>query len=164
MQFHFLTRSVSGGHQYADRTHFSLHALGRYWAIYKPLRQVDEHYLPKNRSVILIDGEGPGTTMAKCVAMVDNPEATFIAADAKPAFDWGSGGNDRFPKDGQRVPFVGNDFHLEKIDLPWMDMPLGATCRTGTTPGKVRNCGFSAPRCSAPSAPPGWSGARTLMS
>ena len=44
VQFHFLTRSVSGGHQYADRTHFSLHALGRYWAIYKPLRQVEEHY------------------------------------------------------------------------------------------------------------------------
>ncbi len=123
VQLHFLTRSVSGGHQYADRTHFSLHALGRYWAIYKPLRQVDEHYLPKNRSVILIDGEGPGTTMAKCVALADEPGATFIAADAKAAYDWGSGGNERFPKGGEKVPFVGNDFHLEKVELPWMDAP-----------------------------------------
>ena len=123
VQLHFLTRCVSGGHQYADRTHFSLHALGRYWAIYKPLRQQEEHYQPKNRSVILIDGQGPGMAMARCAALDDAAGATFIAADAKPAYEWNTGGNDRFPKGGQRVPFVANDFRLHKSDLPWMDLP-----------------------------------------
>ncbi len=77
LQLHFLTRCVAGGHQYCDRTHFSLHALGRYWGIYRPLRQVDEHYSPKNRSVILIDGKGPGMATSKCDDMQDNPLATF---------------------------------------------------------------------------------------
>jgi hypothetical protein len=120
---HFLTRSVSGGHQYADRTSFSLYADGRYWAIYKPLRQVEGHYAPRNRSSVLIDGEGPGMTMCKCVDMQDNPQATFIAADARVPWEWDSGGNDRFPRGGKPVPFVANDFHLHPIDLPWMNMP-----------------------------------------
>jgi hypothetical protein len=124
LQLHFLTRSVSGGHQYADRTHFSLHALGRYWAIYKPLRQVEEHYSPRNRSVVLIDGQGPDMTMGACVAMEDDPQATFIAADAKNAWEWGSGGNNRFPKGGVRVTATPNDFRLEKSDLPWMNLPF----------------------------------------
>jgi hypothetical protein len=123
VQLHFLTRCVAGGHQYCDRTHFSLHALGRYWGIYKPLRQVDEHYLPKNRSVILIDGKGPGMATSRCADMQDQPEATFIAADAKTAYNYTTGGNNRFPKGGQPAPFTGNDFRLTKSVKPWMDMP-----------------------------------------
>ena len=123
VQFHFLTRCVGGGHQYCDRTHFSLHALGRYWGIYKPLRQVDEHYSPKNRSVVLIDGKGPGMATAKCVDFQDNPEATFIVADAKSAYNFTTGGNNRFPKGGEPAPFTGNDFRLQKSTKPWMNMP-----------------------------------------
>ncbi len=123
LQLHFLARSTSGGHQYADRTHFSVHALGRYWAIYKPLRQVEEHYQPKNRSVTLIDGRGPGMTMGRVAALADTLQATFIAADAKSAYEWQSGGNDRFPKGGQRVAASANDFRLHRSSLPWMDLP-----------------------------------------
>ena len=124
VQLHFLTRSVTGGHQYADRTSFSLYGLGRYWAIYKPLRQVEEHYQPKNRSVVLIDGEGPGMTMGRCVAMADEPQATFIVADAKTPWEWDSGGNNRFPKGGERITASANDFRLRPSDLPWMNMPF----------------------------------------
>jgi hypothetical protein len=123
LQLHFLTRCVAGGHQYCDRTHFSLHALGRYWGIYKPLRQVDEHYLPKNRSVILIDGKGPGMATSRCADMQDNPEATFIAADAKTAYNYTTGGNNRFPKGGKPAPYTANDFRLLKSDKPWMSLP-----------------------------------------
>jgi hypothetical protein len=124
VQLHFLTRSVTGGHQYADRTSFSLYGLGRYWAIYKPLRQVEEHYQPKNRSVVLIDGEGPGMTMGRCVAMADEPQATFIVADAKTPWEWDSGGNNRFPKGGERITAAANDFRLHRSELPWMNMPF----------------------------------------
>jgi hypothetical protein len=122
LQLHFLTRCVAGGHQYCDRTHFSLNALGRYWAIYKPLRQVEEHYSPKNRSVILIDGKGPGMATSRCVDMEDNAEATFIAADARTAYNYTTGGNNRFPKGGEQVPFTANDFRLVKSDKPWMNL------------------------------------------
>ncbi len=122
-QLHFMIRSVGGGHQYADRTHFSLHALGRYWAIYKPLRQLEEHYQPKHRSVILIDGQGPGMANARAVGLSDKEGATFAAADAKMAYEWNTGGNNRFPKGGQRVTFTANDFRLHKSSLPWMDLP-----------------------------------------
>ena len=122
LQFHFLTRAVSGGHQYADRGHFSIHALGRYWAIYKPLRQVEEHYAPQNRSVLLIDGKGPGMSPGRCIGFQDNAAATFIASDFKTTYEWDTGGNNRFPKGGQRVPFSGNFFRLNKSDRPWMDI------------------------------------------
>ena len=123
VQFHFLTRTVAGGHIYCDRGHFSLHALGRYWGIYKPLRQVEEHYSPRNRSVVLIDGQGPGMAPAKCIDQQDGPLATFVAADVKSSFDYTTGGNSRFPKGGIPVPFCANDFRLRKSDLPWMNAP-----------------------------------------
>ena len=123
LDLQFLTRCVGGGHQYCDRTAFSLYGLGRYWSIYKPLRQVEEHYAPKNRSVILIDGKGPGMATSRCVDMQDNQQATFIAADAKTAYNYTTGGNNRFPKGGIRVPFAPNDFRLEKSVKPWMNLP-----------------------------------------
>jgi hypothetical protein len=123
LQLHFLTKAIPGGHVYADRTHFSVYALGRPWAIYKPMRQVKEHYLPQNRSVILIDGAGVSTVMGKCVMMEDTPDATWIAADAKLAYDYAWAG----PKDKGAIkpPFTGNDVRLHKSPLPWMDMPWG---------------------------------------
>ncbi|MFP5039843.1 hypothetical protein [Parasediminibacterium sp. JCM 36343] len=123
LQLHSLTRNVAGGHVYADRSHFNIHALGRYWVIYKPLRQVEEHYLPKHRSVDLIDGKGPGFAPGKTVDMQDNADATFIAGDYKTSYDWTTGGNNRFPKGGVQVLFTANDFPLHKSSLPWMDMP-----------------------------------------
>jgi hypothetical protein len=123
LQLHFLTKAIPGGHVYADRTHFSVYGLGRPWAIYKSMRQVKEHYLPKNRSVILIDGAGVSTVMGKCVMMEDTPDATWIAADAKFAYDYAWAG----PKDKDTIkpPFTGNDFRLHKSAAPWMDLPWG---------------------------------------
>ena len=74
--------------------------------------------------MVLIDGQGPDMTMAACVAMADNPQATFIAADAKVPWEWDSGGNNRFPKGGQPVPFSANEFRLHQSPLPWMDLPF----------------------------------------
>lgn len=123
LQLHFLTKAIPGGHVYSDRTHFSVYGLGRTWAIYKPMRQVKEHYMPNHRSVILIDGKGVSTVMGKCVMMEDTPEATWIAADAKAAYDFAwAGGKD---KEVIKPPFTGNDFRLHKSSLPWMDMPWG---------------------------------------
>ncbi len=134
---HFLTRCVAGGHVYADRSSFNLIAMGRHWVIYKPMRQVEEHYAPKNRSVILIDGHGPGYAMGKSVGLADQPGATFIATDTKPAFDWTTGGNNRFPKGGVPSPFTGNDFRLNKSPKPWMniswsDLPNWQTSKKGS--------------------------------
>jgi hypothetical protein len=134
---HFLTRCVAGGHVYADRSSFNLIAMGRHWVIYKPMRQVEEHYAPKNRSVILIDGHGPGYAMGKSVGLSDQPVATFIATDTKPAFDWTTGGNNRFPKGGVPSPFTGNDFRLNKSPKPWMniswsDLPHWQTSKKGS--------------------------------
>ena len=56
------------GHQYCDRSHFSLYGLGRFWSIYHYGRQVHEQYLPPNRSVLLADGQGPSVAEAKCVS------------------------------------------------------------------------------------------------
>jgi hypothetical protein len=123
LQLHSLTRVVAGGHVYADRSHFSIHALGRYFVIYKPLRQVEEHFAPKNRSVELIDGNGPGYAPSRSLAFVDNAAATFTVGDFKTSYDWTTGGNNRFPKGGVRVPFTANDFRLHKSDKPWMNIP-----------------------------------------
>ena len=123
LQLHFLTKAIPGGHVYSDRTHFSVYGLGRTWAIYKPLRQVKEQYGPANRSVVLIDGAGVSTVMTKCVAMDDSPGATWIAADAKTAYDYAWAGTR--DKGAIKPPFTGNDFRLHKSNLPWMDLPWG---------------------------------------
>jgi hypothetical protein len=101
------------------------------------MRQVEEHYAPKNRSVILIDGHGPGYAMGRSVGLSDQPDATFIATDTKTAFDWTTGGNNRFPKGGVPSPFTGNDFRLNKSPKPWMniswsDLPNWQTSKKGS--------------------------------
>lgn len=122
---HSLTRQIAGGHVYSDRSHVSVYGLGRYFSIYKPLRQIDEHYSPKHRNVILIDGKGCGWVAARGVAFVDNADATFSVTDTKPSYDFTTDGNNRFPKKGIVPPYTANYFRIQKSDLPWMDMPYG---------------------------------------
>jgi hypothetical protein len=122
----YQNRAVMGGHLYADRSHFNLYADGRYWAIYRTLRQVKEHYKPGNRSVVMIDGQGPSTPPARCVAFIDVPLATFIATDL--AVPWSYSSNSIEPaKDRSKtvaLPYAWNHFRLHPSPLPWMELPV----------------------------------------
>ena len=126
LYLNYLNRSVPGGHRYSDRSHFSIYGLGRYWGIYKPLRQVREHYMPQNRSVVLIDGAGPSVPPAKCVAFQDNPLATFVATDLR--VPWNYVSNYIFPSPNRKsivkLPYSLNSFRLHPKPVAWMDIPL----------------------------------------
>ncbi len=120
MQFHLNTRSVTGGHVYADRGHFSLYADGKFWSVYLVMRQIKEHYLAKNRSVPLIDGIGASTFPGKAAAHSLQPQAAFAAVDLKPAFDYKWSNRE---KKGVKE-FTLNDFRPSPSNLPWMNMPI----------------------------------------
>ncbi len=123
----YLTRAIPGGHVYCDRSHFSLYGLGRYWSIYRVMRQVHEQYLPANRSVLLADGEGPSIAEGRCVQMTDRPLATVIATDLGIAWNWQSKGFAKPPTGVATgaLPYTFNDFRLQPSPIAWMGMPLG---------------------------------------
>jgi hypothetical protein len=126
LYLNYLNRAVPGGHQYSDRSHFSLYADGRYWGIYQTLRQVNEQYMPYNRSVVMNGEDGPQTAPARCAAYSDTAEATFIATDIKPAWDWIDA---RWTpvKDKSKLenhPYSYNDMRLHRSALPWMEIPM----------------------------------------
>jgi hypothetical protein len=110
----YLNRAIPGGHQYCDRSHFSVSGLGRFWGIYHFMRQVENHYLPDKRSVMLIDEEGPSVSPAKCVAYLDRPQATFIATDLRHPWEIA----------GSRVALPYNEFRLNPSEVPWMNLPI----------------------------------------
>lgn len=122
----YQNRAVMGGHIYADRSHFNLYADGRYWAIYRTLRQVKEHYKPGTRSVVMIDGQGPSTPPARCVACTDGPQATFIATDLSAPWNYSSNYIEPAKDRGKTVslPYSWNHFRLHPSPLPWMDLPV----------------------------------------
>jgi hypothetical protein len=124
LYLNYLNRAVRGGHQYSDRGHFSIYANGRYWGIYRKMRQVDDQYLARNRSLILIDGEGSTLAPGKCIAFADTPLASFAVSDLKPTYDYIANG--LFPqKDRGKIillPFSDNYFRLHPSPLPWMDL------------------------------------------
>jgi hypothetical protein len=124
--FSYQNRAVMGGHVYADRSHFNLYADGRYWAIYRTLRQVKEHYKPGNRSVVMIDGQGPSTPPARCVAFTDVPEATFIATDLSVPWNYSSNYVEPTRDRGATValPHSWNHFRLHPSPLPCMELPI----------------------------------------
>ncbi len=126
LYLNYLNRSVMGGHLYSDRGHFSLYALGRYWGIYRPLRQVPEAYQPKNRTGVMVGDEGVSTLPGKCVAFDETPQAAFVATDLKPSYDYIS--NYIFPNVARtgavKAPFSPNDFRLHRSPLPWMNIRL----------------------------------------
>ncbi len=126
LYLNYLNRAVRGGHLYSDRGHFSIYADGRYWGIYRKLRQVDEQFLPRNRSTVLIDGEGSTFAPGKCIAFSDTPLASFDVSDLKPTYDFIS--NSLFPqKDRTKIillPFSDNYFRLHPSPLPWMNLLL----------------------------------------
>ena len=123
----YLNRAIPGGHQYCDRSHFSLYGLGRFWSIYHYGRQVHEQYLPPNRSVLLADGQGPSVAEAKCVSMVDHPLATFEATDLSVPWDYQNNGLEKAPAGVEKIqnPFPYNQFRLHASPLPWMNLPIG---------------------------------------
>jgi hypothetical protein len=126
LYLHYLNRSVGGGHVYCDRGHFNLYALGRYWGIYKPLRQVREAYMPKNRSGVMVDGDGVSVMPGKCVAHRANPLAAMTATDLKPSYDYIY--NYIFHNETRtgnvRPPFGLNFFRLKPTSHQWMDIPI----------------------------------------
>ncbi len=113
LYLNYLNRAVAGGHRYADRSHFSLYSHGRFWSIYRPMRQIDSQRRPQNRSVITLAGDGPSTAPARCVAYADAPLATLIATDLSVPWDYRN-----------RVPFSYNYYRLNPVDVPWMNMPI----------------------------------------
>ncbi len=122
----YQNRAVMGGHLYADRSHFNLYADGRYWALYRTLRQAKEHYKPGNRSVVMIDGQGPSTPPARCVAFADAALATFIATDLAVPWNFSSNYIEPAKERGKTVslPYDWNHFRLHPSPLPWMDLPV----------------------------------------
>jgi hypothetical protein len=127
LYLNYLTRAIPGGHQYCDRSHFSLYGLGRYWSIYHVMRQVPQQYGPANRSVLLADGEGPSTAEGKCVNFTDTPLATFTATDLSAAWDYQNAGLVKPEKGTETIqnPFSYNAFRLHPSSIPWMNLPIG---------------------------------------
>jgi hypothetical protein len=126
LTLNYLNRAVPGGHKYCDRSHFSLYAHGRTWGVYRALRQVREQYLPENRSVVMIDQDGPSVAPAKCVLYQDAPLATAIATDLREPWDYS---NNYVIPNPSRTGFVKflfplNHFRLHPSPIPWMDMPM----------------------------------------
>ncbi len=124
----YLTRAVPGGHRYSDRSHFSVSALGRTWGTYHRLRQVREQFRPENRSVVLLDDEGPSIAPGRCVRFDDQPLATVVATDLRAAWEYLSlYVYPTAPKTETvtHLPFTPNHFRLTPSPLPWMDLPYG---------------------------------------
>ena len=126
LYLNYLTRTIPGGHQYSDRSHFSLYGDGRFWSIYHFFRQVDAQYLPKNRSVLLADDNGPSVLEARCADLQDKPLATFTVTDLKNTWDYQDAGIVKPPAGTEIVanPFTYNDFRLHKSPMSWMDYPI----------------------------------------
>ena len=126
LYLHYLTRTVPGGHVYADRSHFSLYGLGRFWSIYQGSRQIREQYGPVMRSVVMCDNQGPSTMEGRCAAYVDQPLATLTATDLKDTWNHQKGYVVRAPKGTPTFqhPFTYNHFRLRPSSLPWMDAPI----------------------------------------
>jgi hypothetical protein len=126
LYLHYLTRTVPGGHVYADRSHFSLYGLGRFWSIYQNSRQIHEQYGPVMRSVLLCDNEGPSTMEGRCAAFVDRPLATLTASDLTDTWNYQKGYVVRAPKGMPTFqhPFSYNHFRRLPSPQPWMDAPI----------------------------------------
>ena len=122
----YLNRSIPGGHQYADRSHFNLYGKGRFWSIYQSSRQIKQQYGPIMRSVVMADGEGPSTAEARCVAVVDAPMATFIATDLSNTWNFQINGFTPAPAGAPRHGKMSsyNDFRLRPSPMPWMGLPI----------------------------------------
>ena len=126
LAMNYLTRTIPGGHQYCDRSHFSFYGLGRFWSIYHFMRQIHDQYLPQNRSVLTADGHGPSTMECRSVALADLPQATFTASDL--SITWNFQNRDLMkPAPGTELKqnsFTYNQFRLHPSLLPWMDYPI----------------------------------------
>ncbi len=119
---HAMNKSISGGHTFADKGNFNIYALGRNFAIYKNLRLIKEHYEPRHRSTILIDGVGVSTVPSQSVKMIDNQYASFNAVNLKTCFDYKTSNNRLLDK---KIPLslTLNDFIYKKSTIPYYKLP-----------------------------------------
>ncbi|WP_338877337.1 hypothetical protein WBJ53_33220 (plasmid) [Spirosoma sp. SC4-14] len=76
---------VMASHDHADHGRFVLSGLGRTWAW-----ETSRPHNTEDHSCVIIDSLGQGyfNPPGKWLGMIDTPEATFSACDAKYAFDW----------------------------------------------------------------------------
>jgi len=141
---YFEPRNVPGGHTRASRNEFVFAALGRLWAH----RTEEVEDTSEFHSVVLVDGKGQGKSGGRCpagrtVALDDNAEATFAAADAAWAYSYLLVTADRVNKGAAPVPVTPNDSRLNKSPLPWMDQPWSflPNWNTGFKPAPKRDPG-----------------------
>lgn len=118
----YLTRSIPGGHKYADRGHFSVYSQGRYWGIYAKMRQVIEAYWPKNRSTILIDNQGVSIAPGACLNHIDSEFSSFTVSDFKVSYDYLHNYTHRPERKDKKksvmLPYTFNDFRIKPSDRP----------------------------------------------
>jgi len=141
---YFEPRNVPGGHTRASRNEFVFAALGRLWAH----RTEEVEDTSEFHSVVLVDGKGQGKSGGRCppgrtVALDDNPNATFAAADAAWAYSHLLVTADRIRKGAKPVPVTPNDSRLRRSPLPWMDKPWSflPNWNTGFKPAPRRDPG-----------------------
>ena len=127
LYINYMTRCIPGGHQYCDRSHFSLYGLGRFWSIYHFMRQIHDQYMPSNRSVMLADGQGPSVMEAKCLSFTDAPLATFTTTDLIRTWNYQTEGLVKAPTGVEKTQnlFSYNDFRLHPSPVAWMNYPIG---------------------------------------
>ena len=119
------TREDIGGHTNADRNSFNLTGAGRVWG------RIDSHNSTSfQNSLVIVDGqEQPSQVPAKVVAFVDRPLATFMAGDAKHAWDWNwsaakkdKGGQVALPAGWEKETLTPNDTQFVKSPLAFMNV------------------------------------------
>lgn len=123
----YLNRSIPGGHQYCDRSHFNLYADGRFWSIYQGSRQVGPQYMPVMRSVVLAGDAGPSTAEAECVEFRDGPYATFVTTNLANPWNYQTSGLVKPPggTELQQKTWNYNAFRLRPSPVAWKDLPIG---------------------------------------
>ncbi len=126
LYLNYMTRCIPGGHQYCDRSHFSLYGQGRFWSIYHFMRQIHDQYLPSNRSVLLADGNGSSTMEAKCLSFTDSPLCTFTTTDLSRTWNYQNAGLVKAPTGVEKTQntFSYNEFRLHPSQTSWMNYPI----------------------------------------
>jgi len=140
VMFYMEPRNVPGGHTHASRNEFIVVGLGRKWSERPKSVEANSTW----HSVILIDGKGqaaggkcpPGRT----VAVVDRPQATFMAGDAARAYSHTMVNKVDF---GQPIDVTPNQSRLKPSPLPWMNQPWSFLPQwfTGGKPGREHGSG-----------------------
>lgn len=112
LQLHFQPRSALGGHNFEDRNHIIINALGRNWLTRNAYHKVDHEY----HSILTIDDEGPSVLPAAVVSHYDTGDFSLTAGDATTTYNWKVGGVDP-------AEWNYNQFRLLTSEEPYLTMP-----------------------------------------